>query len=241
MSQTKYAHRMIKNMSTQDMYEAGFRVKPPAYDLIRIYSPHAFVGTSGRNRRELDEMTPNKNGKSDTVKVLAKFYNRFPMLKLMPQTFYAKMDFGMNTPFGIKHPASNFINKYKKFLKQGFSEDKAFEMVEVELRDVLEEQRDQMRLLRGAALSEHGHSYLDRAQKVAELESSLKMQRYVRDIPKFERTVNAQNWLDEATAEHDSDGEDVRDSIEDLLYTKLPGGRKEIYEPVLYKLVKDKD
>ena len=48
-----------------------------------------------------------------------------------------------------------------------------------------------MRLLRGAALSEHGHSYLDRAQKVAELESSLKMQRFVRDIPKFERTENA--------------------------------------------------
>ena len=69
----------------------------------------------------------------------------------------------------------------------------------------------------------------------------MKMQRFVRDIPKFERTANAQNWLDEATADHDSDGEEIRDSIEDLLYTKLPGGRNEVYEPVLYKLVKDKE
>ena len=46
------------------MYEAGFRVKPPAYDLIRIYSPHAFVGSAGRNRRELDELHPDKKGKS---------------------------------------------------------------------------------------------------------------------------------------------------------------------------------
>ena len=98
-----------------------------------------------------------------------------------------------------------------------------------------------MRLLRGAALSEHGNSYLDRAQKVAELESSLKMQRFVRDIPKYERTTNAQNWLDEATADHDDEGEDTRDTIEDLLYTKLPGGRNDVYEPVLYKLVKDKE
>jgi hypothetical protein len=66
------------------MYEAGFRVKPPAYDLIRIYSPHAFVGSAGRNRRELDELHPDKKGKSGIKHVLAKFYNRFPMLKLMP-------------------------------------------------------------------------------------------------------------------------------------------------------------
>jgi len=61
------------------------------------------------------------------------------------------------------------------------------------------------------------------------------MQRFIRDIPKFERTHNAQNWLEEATA----NGEYARDSIEDLLYTKLPKGRKDTYEPVLYKLVKD--
>ena len=51
-----------------------------------------------------------------------------------------------------------------------------------------------MRILRGGALAEHGDSYLDRAQRVAELESQLKLQRYIRDIPKFERSQD-QSWL----------------------------------------------
>lgn len=54
-----------------------------------------------------------------------------------------------------------------------------------------------MRILRGAALSLHGYSYLERVQKVAEMESALKMQRFERDIPKFERTSDAQNWLED--------------------------------------------
>ena len=44
-----------------------------------------------------------------------------------------------------------------------------------------------MRVLRGTALAQNGDSYLDRAQRVAELESQLKMQRYIRDMPKYER------------------------------------------------------
>lgn len=61
-------------------------------------------------------------------------------------------------------------------------------MVEEELTELLESQRDEVRILRGAALSTHGDSYLDRAQKVAELESELKMKRFARDIPKYERS-----------------------------------------------------
>ena len=52
---------------------------------------------------------------------------------------------------------------------------------------MLDRQRDDYRILRGAALESHGNSYLDRAQHVAELESELKLQRFMRDMPKFER------------------------------------------------------
>jgi hypothetical protein len=79
------------------------------------------------------------------------------------------------------------MNKYKKLVKQGYSEFKAFEHVEKELNELLDSQRDDIRILRGGALELHGYSYLDRAQRIAEMESNLKMQRFVRDIPKFER------------------------------------------------------
>ena len=46
-----------------------------------------------------------------------------------------------------------------------------------------------MRILRGVALQSYGQSYLDRYQKVAEIESSLKVKRFERDIPKYERAT----------------------------------------------------
>ena len=98
---------MPKHMSLKDMHDAKFRVKPRAYDLYRVYSPHAFVGSAGRNHKELDSIhvEKTKNGRYGVKAVLAKFYNRFPMLKLMPQTFYARLDFGTNTPTRFAHPA----------------------------------------------------------------------------------------------------------------------------------------
>lgn len=44
-----------------------------------------------------------------------------------------------------------------------------------------------MRILRGVAINTFGDSYLDRYQKVAELESLNKVQRMERDIPKYLR------------------------------------------------------
>jgi len=44
-----------------------------------------------------------------------------------------------------------------------------------------------MRIIRGVAFNAFGDSYLDRMQRIAELESSLKMKRLERDIPKYQR------------------------------------------------------
>jgi hypothetical protein len=72
------------------------------------------------------------------------------------------MKWGVNAPYH-NHPAQHFIDKYKKLVKQGYNQDKAFQIVEGELAELLDSQRDEMRILRGAALSSHGDSYLDRA------------------------------------------------------------------------------
>ena len=229
----KYAHIMAKNMSSKDLFEAGFIKKPRVYDVVKVFSPHAFVGSGGANDVQFDN-----RGLVKDKQLLERFYRRFPMLKLMPQTTYTKMDWGDNGP-RLQHPCSNFLKRYKTLSKKGYSEDKAFNMVEGELEEAMENQRDEMRILRGAALSDHGNSYLDRAQKVAELESTLKMKRFTRDIAKFERTANAQSWLDDNEVD---DGD--RDTVEDLLYNEKIGPSFEglkpgKYEPVLYQIVKE--
>jgi len=61
------------------------------------------------------------------------------------------------------HPLYDFIVKYKKLRAKGYHEYKAFKIVEEELRGILEDQLDETRILRGAAMAAHGDSYLDRA------------------------------------------------------------------------------
>lgn len=131
--------------------------------------------------------------------IIDKFYRRFPALKLMPHVPTATQVFGSLTP-QESHPAATYLSKYKRLLKKGYNERKAFEMVESELNELFESQRDDMRILRGGALAAHGDSYLDRAQAVAELESQLKMQRHIRDIPKFER-ARENAWVGEDATE----------------------------------------
>ena len=55
------------------------------------------------------------------------------------------------------------------------------------MKTILEDQLDESRILRSAAMAAHGDSYLDRSQRVAELESEMKLMRFMRDIPKYER------------------------------------------------------
>ena len=98
------------------------------------------------------------------------------------------MKWGINAP-RHRHPAQHFVDKYRKLLKQGYNKEKSFQICAEELSSLLESQRDEMRILRGAALISHGDSYLDRAQRVAELESELKMKRFARDVPKYERSM----------------------------------------------------
>ena len=45
----KYAHLMAKNMSPNALFEAKFKRKPIGFDIIKIFSPHAFVGSAGRD------------------------------------------------------------------------------------------------------------------------------------------------------------------------------------------------
>ena len=61
------------------------------------------------------------------------------------------------------------------------------------MAQLFERQMDETRIIRGAALHMHGNSYLDRAQQVAEWESMAKLNRFVRDIPKYQRTKDYQD------------------------------------------------
>lgn len=227
MSTYKYYHMISKNMDHKALHEAGVMARPQAYEVLKFFSPHAFVGTAGRNC--FDHLTDNGKGLKDEL-LLQKFYKRFPGLKLMPTINYWKFEFGRSVP-RPSNPAAHFLKMYRDLVKQGYSEPKALELVEEKLTQVFERQKDEIRVLRGAALAMHGDSYLDRAQRVAELESQMKLQRFVRDIPKYERS-DLEAW------EENIKWEASRKTIESLTgdqgSNSISDQSKEGYQPVLY-------
>ena len=76
-------------------------------------------------------------------------------------------------------------------MKQGYTEEKAIDMVGVEIDEIIQKRKDEQRILRGVALDTQAYSYVDRFQQIAEIESQMKMKRMERDMPKFLRAQSA--------------------------------------------------
>ena len=182
-------------MNNIKQYEFGIREKPQNYEIFKMFSPHAYVGEGGKD----DNLEIDGKYKYRDAYILKRFYDRFPGLKLVPVAQHVTTGFS-DRGFHQAHPAQTFIKKFRVYKAKGYEQEKAFEMVEAEMHTVFEQQKDEMRVLRGGALALHGNSYLDRAQKISELESQLKMQRFARDIPKFERAQD-QSWLEDQPEE----------------------------------------
>jgi uncharacterized protein YcbX len=62
----------------------------------------------------------------------------------------------------ITHPAAVFIKKQRILINKGMSEDRAFDMVEKDMNEFINKQKEEMRILRGTAINAFGTSYLDR-------------------------------------------------------------------------------
>ena len=79
--------------------------------------------------------------KSRVVPLINTFYRRYPDIRYT---------YGRNQPgkFGkqIKNPAVIFVEKQMKLMEEGFTEDKAFEIVEKDMAKVFERQREENRV-----------------------------------------------------------------------------------------------
>ena len=168
-------------------FERGFKAKPVGYEIQKIFSPHAFVGYPGKGTEEID----NRSG---DMKLLSNFYRKYPEAKYFPQATRVNVSHGGFVD--ITHPAAVFVKNQKELINKGYTEQKAFERVEEDLGKVINKQKEELRILRGLAINSYGsQSYSDRFQKIAEIESSLKVKRLERDIPKYLRAQD--EWQQE--------------------------------------------
>jgi hypothetical protein len=63
-----------------DLVQHGVKRTFPGYNIVKMFSPHAFAGNL--SKRELKEK--EDGGVPETQQLLRKFYRRYPEIKYMP-------------------------------------------------------------------------------------------------------------------------------------------------------------
>ena len=63
--------------------------------------------------------------------------------------------------------------------------DAAIEKIKKENADLIEQEKEENRIIRGFAYTNHARSYLNYAQQIAELETRAKVMRLERDVAKY--------------------------------------------------------
>ena len=61
-------------MDNKRLYENGIKRRPKNYEILKMFSPHAFIGSGGRYDTEGLE----NNGKHTDADIIEKLYRRFP-------------------------------------------------------------------------------------------------------------------------------------------------------------------
>jgi len=70
------------------------------------------------------------------VELVYKFFKKYPEVRYMPLMGPIKYEAGGT--MRITHPASHFVHKQKKYMKQGYDEKKAFELAERDLEETIQ-------------------------------------------------------------------------------------------------------
>ena len=110
-------------------FERGIRKKPKGYEIMKMFPPHSFLGFSANFQ------APESYDIKSEMHLLSKFYYKYPEVKYFPTHNNIVQEFGGT--MRLAHPAIVFIRKQKDLLKKGYTEDKAFSLVEEELGSFL--------------------------------------------------------------------------------------------------------
>lgn len=94
-------------------FERGIRAKPAGYELQKMFSPNAFLGYPGRGGEEVEKQ-------NNDMKLLSKFYRKYPEVKFFPQATRINMGFG--GIIEVTHPAAVFVKKQRALMNKGYSE-----------------------------------------------------------------------------------------------------------------------
>ncbi|CAI2359690.1 unnamed protein product [Moneuplotes crassus] len=229
-------------------YEHGLTLKPENYEAMKL---------SHLDYRTANIEITQKRKTSIYREALQKFYKRYPDVK-----YSIARDAPGLVGKRPENPALLFIEKQMKLMDKGYSENKAFEILEKEMAEKLEVQRDENRILRGFAINNRARSYLNYSQQLSEAEGKAKVDQLDRDLPKY--LYQQQKWdimaKEQGTMEEnqrqliENRGSIINETFKNLDYTTesaeqyfsqyVPTSKLEFpfehdnYQPATYEVVK---
>lgn len=92
-----------------------------------------------------------------------------------------------NASLFTRSTGMRFVHKQMLYMREGFSEDKSFELVEKELSDVLQTEKYERSVFEGLATSNRARSLMSHYEQEAEFESRQKVKRMQAELPQFKR------------------------------------------------------
>ena len=225
MSDIYYRHwKKMNNWHRIKMWTEKKLLKPhKLFGIFRLYD------TNGGGDYGRDESKVGKNMEARIKKFLTKYPHAENFTALDPtdpEHFYSTN----------RDPVSRFLIRQNKFMAEGFSEDKSFELAEKEMSEELQKEKYERSLFEGLATSNRSRSLMSIYEQQAEYESRQKVAQLTRDMGNFKRfQADLERKYDEILQEKGQNldhTENVKESTEKN--EKIEKYSKK-YEPVTYR------
>lgn len=190
--------------------DKGIMKKHDGYDLFQLANPYnIMIGSE------------NLSKKNDRGRLLQKFMGKYPEVYLtMPNE--SSINIGYGTFNSIP---DRFVNLQLNYMKQGFNEEKAFELVERDMSENLQQEKFERGLFEGTTISNRTRSLMNVYEQMAEFEAVQKVNRLERELPGFVRQEqDLQENLRKVLAEQEATGASTKERV----------SADNLYEPVSY-------
>jgi len=152
---------------------------PPLYQIMKINPPLTTPGVSMPKKA----LQNHPDGP-----LVRKLLNRYPDLKYINTSYsgYGGDATGQNSYI------FSFISQQKRLIQKGYTEEKAFEIVEKKFQARFSEKIEAAQIATRLVMNNNARSLLSLTQQQAEKEAILKVRRMTRDIPLFKEAQEAQ-------------------------------------------------
>lgn len=157
---------------TKMWVDKGLQVAHPFYSLFKMFDC-SILSSTGFEKFNFDRMH-----------LYQKFYSKYPDAGSLPLASSLDPE---NPSFGSVDYGMRFVRKQTKYIDEGFSEEKAFEMVEKDMGGEIQKEKYERSLFEGLATSNKSRTLMSYYEQEAEYEARQKIKQLERMLPEYKR------------------------------------------------------